>query len=160
MKTYIGNCQIPFLFLRKFILKKKKPISRSENMRRIRSKDTKIEVMLRRELWRRGLRYRKNAKGIPGRPDIAFPGAKVAVFVDSEFWHGKFLMEGRYIPKTNREFWVNKIKSNIERDKAVNKKLEEQGWTVVRFWGEEVEKLLDKCADKVEAILKYKKEKK
>ena len=85
-------------------------------MRRVKSKDTSIEILLRKELWKRGFRYRKNVKDIFGKPDIVFEGKKVAIFADSEFWHGKYLMEGKYIPKTNTEFWIEKIERNTERE--------------------------------------------
>ena len=133
--------------------KKKQSISRSENMRRIKSKDTTIEILLRKELWKRGLRYRKNVKDIYGKPDIVFKGKKLAVFADSEFWHGKQLLEGKYIPKTNTEFWVKKITRNIERGKEVNEKLKEDGWTVLRFWETDIRKKLLACADNVEEKL-------
>jgi len=133
--------------------KKKQPISRSENMRRIRSKDTTIEILLRKELWRRGLRYRKNVKDVYGKPDIVFKGKKLAVFADSEFWHGKQLLEGKYIPKTNTEFWVNKITRTIERDKEVNKKLKSEGWIILRFWETDIRKKLLECADTIEQTL-------
>ena len=129
-------------------------MSRSENMSHIRGKDTSIELTLRKALWARGLRYRKDCKDVFGRPDICFKGKKVAVFCDSEYWHGKYLMEGRYIPKTNTEFWVNKIRSNIERDKKVNRTLEKEGWTVLRFWGEEISKNTDACVEKILQALK------
>ena len=134
--------------------KRKQAITRSENMRRIRSKDTSIEIALRKELWRRGLRYRKNAKDVFGKPDIVFKGKKLAVFADSEFWHGKYMMEGKYIPKTNTEFWIHKITRNIERDKEVTDFLEKNGWTVLRFWESDIRKQLQKCADIVEQTLK------
>jgi DNA mismatch endonuclease (patch repair protein) len=134
--------------------KKKKPISRSENMRRIKSKDTSIEILLRKELWKRGLRYRKNVKDVLGKPDIVFKGKKLAVFADSEFWHGKYLMEKKYIPKTNTEFWVEKIERNIERDKVVNQKLNDDDWTVLRFWEADIRKNVAECADTVEETLK------
>lgn len=134
-------------------MKKRNPISRSENMRRIKSKDTSIEILLRKELWKRGLRYQKNSKDVYGKPDIVFKGKRVAVFADSEFWHGKYLMEGKYIPKTNTEFWVKKIERNIERDKAVNQKLEDDGWTILRFWESDIRNRLPECADKVEKEL-------
>ncbi len=133
--------------------KKKQPISRSENMRRIKSKDTTIEILLRKELWRRGLRYRKNVKDVYGKPDIVFKGKKLAVFADSEFWHGKQLLEGKYIPKTNTEFWVNKITRTIERDKEVNKKLKSEGWIILRFWETDIRKKLLECADTIEQTL-------
>jgi len=133
-------------------MKKKKPMTRSENMRRIKSKDTSIEVMLRKELWKRGLRYRKNAKDVFGKPDIVFKGKKLAVFADSEFWHGKYLMEEKYIPKTNTEFWIKKIEGNIERDKEVNKKLTDEGWIVLRFWETDIRNDFKKCADEIEKV--------
>jgi len=123
-------------------------------MRRIKSKDTSIEILLRKELWKRGLRYRKNAKDVFGKPDIVFKGKKLAVFADSEFWHGKYLMEGKYIPKTNTEYWVRKITRNIERDKEVDNLLEEEGWTVLRFWESDIKKSTEKCTDTIEDTLK------
>ena len=128
-------------------------MSRSENMSRIKGSNTSIELILRKALWKRGVRYRINCKDVYGRPDICFKGKKVAVFCDSEYWHGKYLMEGRYIPKTNTEFWVNKIKSNIERDRLVNEKLRNEGWKVLRFWGEEIAKETDHCVDEILALL-------
>ncbi|WP_457748296.1 very short patch repair endonuclease [Sulfurimonas sp.] len=134
-------------------MKKKKPISRPENMRRIKSKDTSIEVMLRKELWKRGFRYRKNPKDVFGKPDIVFKGKKVAIFADSEFWHGKYLTEGKYIPKTNTEYWIKKITRNIERDKEVVKYLESQGWTVLRFWEKDIRKNIERCINTIEQAL-------
>lgn len=124
------------------------------NMSRIRGKDTGIEFTLRRALWSRGLRYRKNVKGIEGKPDIAFIGAKVAVFCDSEFWHG-FDWENRKTQiKTNRDFWIAKIERNIQRDGEVTRILTESGWTVLRFWGREIQKETDRCADAIEREVK------
>ncbi len=134
--------------------KKNSPISRSENMRRIKSKDTSIEIILRKELWKRNLRYRKNLKDVYGKPDIVFKKKKVAIFADSEFWHGKQLLEGKYIPKTNTEFWVKKISRNIERDKEVNIFLEQEGWTILRFWEKDIRANVVDCADKIEEVLK------
>lgn len=85
-------------------------MTRSENMSRIRSKNTTIEILLGKAMWKLGLRYRKNDNTIFGKPEFVFKRKKVAVFCDSEFWHGKFLIEDRYIPKTNTEYWVSKIK--------------------------------------------------
>ena len=124
------------------------------NMSRIRNKDTKIETMLRKELWSRGLRYRKNVKKIPGKPDIAFIGKKVAVFCDSEFWHGYDWENRKNDIKTRREFWIPKIERNIQRDLEVNRRLEESGWIVLRFWGKEIQKDLSGCADRVEKVVK------
>lgn len=135
-------------------MKKTEKLSRSENMRRIKSKDTSIEIRLRKELWKRGLRYRKNVKSIYGKPDIVFIGKKLAVFADSEFWHGKQLLEGKYIPKTNTEYWIKKITRNIERDKEVNIKLQNEGWNILRFWEKDIKKNVSQCADIIEATLK------
>lgn len=136
--------------------KKNIPISRSENMRRIKSKDTSIEIKLRKELWAKGYRYRKNCKNIIGKPDICFIGKRVAIFCDSEFWHGKYLEEGKYIPKTNKDYWIPKIERNIERDKEVNSKLKQDGWIVLRFWQKEIEKEMEKCIVKIENVLSRK----
>ena len=126
----------------------KKKCNRSENMRRIKAKDTKIERLLAKAMWNAGLRYRKNCKDIFGKPDFCFKSKKIAIFCDSEFWHGKKFLEGEKF-KTNSDFWEEKIKRNIERDREVNKRLESEGWTVVRFWGKEIEKNIDKCVNKV-----------
>ncbi len=123
-------------------------------MSRIRCKDTKIEVELRKELWSRGLRYRKNVKNIPGKPDIAFIGKKIAVFCDSEFWHGYDWEHRKNDIKTRREFWIPKIEKNIQRDLEVNQLLEEQGWIVLRFWGKEIQKNLSGCADRIEKVVR------
>ncbi|PHQ55805.1 MAG: very short patch repair endonuclease [Sulfurimonas sp.] len=134
--------------------KYKKAMTRSEIMQRVKSKNTKIEIILRKELWKRGLRYQKNVKDIFGKPDIVFKGKQLVVFTDSEFWHGKQFLEGKSIPKTNTEYWVNKFKRNIERDKKVNKKLQEEGWTVLRFWGIDIKKNVSNCVDTIERTLK------
>jgi DNA mismatch endonuclease (patch repair protein) len=128
-------------------------------MQRVRSKDSQIELLLRKELWRRGLRYRKNVRGIEGRPDIVFLGKKVAVFCDSEFWHGYDWEERKNDFKSNRDFWIPKIERNMMRDVTVNAVLEYDGWTVLRFWGREIERDAACCADIVEAALRRAEEK-
>ena len=119
-------------------------------MSRIRNKDTGIELALRKELWSRGMRYRKNVKAIEGKPDIAFIGRKVAVFCDSEFWHGYNWDDRKNDLKKNREFWIGKIERNMQRDAEVNRILKEQGWIVLRFWGNQIKKNLSECADIIE----------
>lgn len=126
----------------------------SYNMSRVKNKDSEIEIALRRELWSRGLRYRKNVTTIFGKPDIAFVGKKIAVFCDSEFWHGYDWENKKHEIKTRQEFWIPKIERTIERDKEVTQALEEQGWLVMRFWGKEIQKNCAACADKVEEALK------
>lgn len=123
-------------------------------MRQVKNKDSKIEVMLRKELWSRGLRYRKNVNSIYGKPDIAFIGRKVAVFCDSEFWHGYNWEVRKNDFKSNQEFWIPKIERNMERDKEVNAELERQGWTVLRFWGRDIKKNLQECADIIEKAVR------
>ncbi len=129
------------------------PMTRSENMSRIRSKNTSIEILLGKAMWSLGLRYRKNDKTVFGKPDFVFKGKKVAVFCDSEFWHGKYLLEQKYIPKVNAEYWIPKLKRNIERDREVNLFLQSEGWTVVRFWEKDIRKNPEKCASEVFDIL-------
>jgi len=136
--------------------KKRQPMTRSENMRRIKSEDTSIEKALRKILWNKGIRYRKNCKDIIGKPDICFKKYKIAVFCDSEFWHGKYYLEGK-IPKTNREYWEKKIKRNIERDKIVNENLRNKGWKVLRFWGKDILKNPEKIAQQIILVLEKRK---
>lgn len=121
-------------------------------MQRIRSKDTKIEVLLRKALWHHGIRYRKNYSKIPGKPDIAITKYKIAVFCDSEFFHGKDWddLRPRLLKGDNGEFWVKKIGKNREHDEEINKKLAFLGWTVIRFWGTDIKKNLDNCVRVVE----------
>ena len=89
--------------------------------------------MLQKELWHRGLRYRKNAKTVYGKPDIAFIGKKIAVFCDSEFFHGYDWENKNKEIKSNRDFWIPKIEKNMQRDREVTEKLTSEGWTVLRF---------------------------
>ncbi len=122
----------------------------SFNMRQVKNKDSEIEITLRKELWRRGLRYRKNVKTITGKPDIVFKGKKVAVFCDSEFWHGYDWEHRNLEIKSRREFWVPKIERNIKRDREVSEMLEAEGWIVLRFWGRQIKKNTAGCADIIE----------
>lgn len=133
---------------------KKTPEQISYNMQQVKNKDSEIEVLLRQELWRRGIRYRKNVRKIEGKPDLAFIGKKVAVFCDSEFWHGYNWEIKRNEIKSNKEFWYKKIERNMERDREVNEKLTQEGWIVLRFWGKEIKKDLLRCADEIERVLR------
>lgn len=120
----------------------------SETAKKIKSKNTTIELLLRRALWKQGFRYRINDKTIFGKPDIVFRKQKIAIFCDSEFWHGKKYLEGEHF-KTNADFWETKIKRNIERDKQVNAQLENDGWVLIRFWDRDIKSNLDECIKKV-----------
>ena len=129
---------------------------RHRNMQAIRNKDSGIELMLRKELWNRGVRYRKNVKDVFGHPDLAFKGKKVAVFCDSEFWHGYDWEKNREAIQTRRDFWIPKIERNMQRDREVNEMLEKAGWKVIRFWGKEIKKNVGQCADIVIKALEEK----
>ena len=129
------------------------PAQRKKNMQHIRSKDTKAEIMLRKALWHKGLRYRKNVKDLPGKPDIVFTKQKIAIFVDGDFWHahGHEVNPGEQI-QTNIAFWSKKLKRNVERDKEVNQALLEMGWLVLRYWDSDVKKDCKSC---VKDIMNY-----
>lgn len=94
-------------------------------------------MALRRAVWSLGLRYRVNYRAVYGTPDLCFPHSRAAVFCDSSFWHGRNLLEGE-IPKTNRDFWVEKLQRNIRRDRQVNEALISDGWEVLRIWNEDI----------------------
>lgn len=130
------------------------PEQRRRNMQAVKNKDSKIEVLLRKELWSRGLRYRKNVKSVCGKPDIAFIGKRIAVFCDSEFWHGYDWENKKEEIKSRREFWIPKIERTIQRDLEVTAELESNGWIVLRFWGAAIKKDVSQCADSVERVYK------
>lgn len=128
---------------------------RRKNMQNIKAKDTSIEKILRKALWEKGYRYRKNCKDIPGKPDIALTKYKIAIFCDSEFFHGKDweILKPRLEKGDNSEYWVKKISRNRERDDEINKKLLSQGWTVIRFWGKDIKKNLEECLQVIEETI-------
>ena len=128
---------------------------RHKNMSNIRSKDTAIELKLRKALWHRGYRYLKNVKNMPGKPDIVLRGAKIAIFCDSDFFHGKNwdVLKPRLEKGNNNEYCVKKISRNIERDDEVNKKLLYMGWTVIRFWGKDILADTDTCIKVIEETI-------
>ncbi len=131
------------------------PEQRRKNMQHIRSNDTEIEVLLRKALWKKGYRYRKNYKALPGKPDIVLTKYKIAVFCDGEFFHGKDweVLKPRLENSNNSEFWLNKISRNIERDDEINKQLLFLGWTVIRFWGKEIKKDVEGCIRVIEETI-------
>lgn len=126
-------------------------------MSKIRSSGTGIEKILMRALWNLGMRYRKNRRDIPGTPDISFQKAKVAVFCDSEFWHGKnwYLLKRQLQKGPKPEYWIPKIKKNRERDREVNRQLRGSGWIVLRFWGKEIKEHPDECAKMIQAAVRF-----
>ena len=128
---------------------------RHKNMSRIRCKDTSIEVTLRKALWKKGYRYRKNYKKLPGRPDIALTKYKIAIFCDGEFFHGKDweVLKPKLEKGKNPNYWIPKIERNMERDQEKDKALLFAGWTVVHFWGKEILKNTDECVKVIEEII-------
>jgi len=118
-------------------------------MSRIRSTDTSIEVNLRKALWGAGIRYRKNYSKIPGAPDIAITKYQIAVFCDGEFWHGKDWERKKSRINSNREYWIEKIERNMNRDCETDRSLYGMGWIVMRFWGLDIQKDLPGCVEDI-----------
>lgn len=131
------------------------PEQRHKNMKHIKSKDTSIEIKFRKALWHKGYRYRKNYKYLPGKPDIALTKYKIAIFCDSEFFHGKDwdILEPKLKNSNNSEYWQKKIIRNMMHDDEVNKQLSFLGWTVIRFWGKNIMNHTDECVRVVEETI-------
>lgn len=128
---------------------------RRKTMSHIRGKDTSIEVRLRKKLWDRGYRFRKNFKELPGSPDICITRYKIAIFCDSEFFHGKDweVLRPKVEKGNNGAYWAKKIQENMIRDDEVDKKLNFLGWTVIHFWGEDILKNIEECIKVIEETL-------
>ena len=121
------------------------PAQRRKNMQRVRNKDSQIELKLRRALWHAGFRYRKNLRSVFGCPDVVFLRLKIAVFCDSEFWHGFDWENRKHDFKSRQDFWIPKIEHNMARDREVNEHLRAEGWTVIRFFGKQIQRNVDEC---------------
>ena len=128
---------------------------RRKNMQRIKGKNTSIEVKLCKALWQKGYHYRKNYKELPGSPDIVLTKYKIAIFCDGEFFHGKDWdkLKARLEKGEKGEYWIKKITRNMERDEEINKQLMFKGWTVLRFWGDEIKKNTDECVKAIEEVI-------
>lgn len=127
-------------------MKRNNPMTRSENMARVKSKNTKPEIFLRKLLWHKGFRYRVNYKNLPGSPDIYLPKYKTAIFVNGCFWHMHENCKYSSIPKSNYKFWKNKLEGNVERDKKNYAQLESMGIKVIVVWGCEIKQMMkDEC---------------
>ena len=122
---------------------------RSKIMSKIRGKNTKPELLFRKALWKKGIRYRLDSNKLPGKPDVSIKKYKLAIFIDGEFWHGYNWDERKKNIKSNRDFWIPKIERNMQRDRQVNRELSNMGYTVFRFWGKELKKELHKCINDV-----------
>lgn len=125
------------------------PEQRRKNMQAIKSRDTSIELRLRKALWENGVRYRKNYNKLIGKPDIAITKYKIAVFCDSDYWHGYEWESRNQKIKSNRDYWVPKIERNMARDKEVTEALQRDGWLVIRFWEWQIKKQLNACIESV-----------
>ena len=139
-------------------MEKRNVEQRRKNMQAVRASGSKIETALAKALFSRGYRYRKNDLSVYGKPDLTFKKLKIAVFADSEFWHGKNWSERKKEHKSNVAFWLFKIERNIERDKEVNKQLKSSGWKVLRFWGKDIENKLQFCVNKIIKSINEKKQ--
>lgn len=126
----------------------------SYNMSRVRSSGSEIERTLGLALWAAGIRYRKQYKKAMGRPDFTIVHAKVAVFCDSSFWHGRYWPRAIKDFKRHRDFWVTKIRGNIARDRVVNRQLARDGWKVIRFWDDDILFNTERCVMRVRKLLK------
>ena len=128
---------------------------RKRNMQNIKSKDTEIEVLLRKALWKKGYRFRKNYSKLPGKPDIAFTKYKIAIFCDGEFFHGKDweILKLRLEKGKNPDFWIKKIERNRKRDYENDKKLLFLGYTVLHFWGKDISKHTNECLQAIEEAI-------
>ncbi len=131
------------------------PAQRRKNMQHIKSENTSIEVTLRKALWKKGYRYRKNYKALPGKPDIALTKYKIAVFCDSEFFHGKDwdVKRSKLQNSKNPDYWISKIERNMERDRENEQQLNYLGWTVIRFWGHDILKNTEECIKAIEETI-------
>ena len=143
--------------LKKYIRDGRSPIPEKEItskiMSRIRGKNTKPEIILRQEMWRNGIKgYRLHWKKVAGSPDIAFPNKKIAIFVNGCYWHRCPYCNPAF-PKTHQEFWKNKFKKNIERDKKKINDLQEDGWKVIVIWECKIKENIDECLKKIKEVL-------
>jgi DNA mismatch endonuclease (patch repair protein) len=130
---------------------------RRRNMQAIKNKDSKIEVALRKALFARGYRYRKNCTDVFGHPDIVFSKLKIAVFCDSEFWHGYDWEQRKFDFKSHTDFWIPKIERNMERDREVNERLTADGYAVLRFCGKQIQANIDGVVEQIEQEINWRK---
>lgn len=128
---------------------------RHRAMSHIKNKDTSIELALRKALWKKGYRYRKNYKALPGTPDIVLTKQKIAIFCDGELFHGKNweILRPKLLRGNNPDYWVKKIERNMNRDREIDKRLLFLGWTVIHFWGNDILKNTDECVMVIEEAI-------
>lgn len=127
-------------------------------MSAIHSSNTRIEDKLAKALFSKGYRYRRNDKSVIGKPDITFKRFKIAIFCDSEYFHGKDWHKEKHRIKTNTDFWHKKIEQNMLRDRQVNAELLKNNWKILRFWGKEIQKNVDFCIEQIVNALEERKQ--
>ena len=132
---------------------------RKKNMQNIRSTDTKSEILLRKALWQKGYRYRKNYDKLPGKPDIALTKYKIAIFCDGEVFHGKdwASQKLKVLKSNNSDYWISKIERNMERDRENEQALIVMGWTVIRFWSKDIIANTDECVRTIVELVQQQK---
>lgn len=128
--------------------------AKSLAMASIPTSGSRIETVLSRAMWAAGIRYRRQYRKLPGKPDFVIVRARIAIFCDSSFWHGRNWPASAAAFRTNREFWIPKIERNVHRDAEVNASLAHLGWSVYRFWDDEILNRTDKCVNKVISAMK------
>lgn len=134
------------------------PSQRRKCMQHNRATGTRIENIMAQALWQRGLRYRRNDRSLPGKPDFSFKGDKTVVFCDGDFWHGRNFTPDQF--HTNQQFWIDKIQRNQARDQRNNQKLKDLGYDVLRFWGSDILKDVQGCVSQIEQHLSLQRRKK
>jgi DNA mismatch endonuclease, patch repair protein len=123
-------------------------------MRKIKSKNTAPELLFQSLLRKEKIRYTTINDGLPGRPDIVLKLFPVAIFIDGEFWHGYKWAEKKQRIKKNRTYWIKKIENNMKRDKKKRRELRASGWSVVKFWEQEVRNNPEKCLSRIKRLMK------
>ena len=121
----------------------------SKRMSHVKTKRNYAEVMIAKSLWHRGYRYRLNYKALPGSPDIALTKYRIAIFIDGEFWHGKDFEQRKNKLKNNKDYWIEKIQENIDRDLRNDKLLRQMDWYPIHFWSNDVIKYCNQCIDEI-----------
>jgi len=117
----------------------------SQRMAKVKLKRNQPEINLAKGLWQKGIRYRLNYKELPGSPDIAITKSRIAIFVDGEFWHGKNFEEFKKGTHNNKDYWIEKIQENMDRDMRVDQQLRMLGWRPIHFWSSDILKHCDAC---------------
>lgn len=128
----------------------------SKRMSKVHLKRGEIEDDIALRLWHDGIRYRRNYKKLPGSPDIAITKYKIAIFADGEFWHGYNWENKKKQLKHNREYWINKIETNIKRDRKKDLELHKMGWITLHFWGKMIKNHPDYCIEKIKFYIRSK----